>query len=945
MWKSDLIANFVFAEEPPDVTNALFELLLDLSITSPDTKEVLQPSGGDTEQADPMIAMMRSFACSSLLSLAISIGETGKILKAINYLLTSSTSNNNFKLEPIETPSILVSCQRSVQAVILGKTSRPEWLTHGFPANSFCDSFHFSPSSGFVVPSDVNPKRKSEDEKSDEEQNETSSEICEIKHSSLVFDGKYLYLLNHVNIIYKIGSGFGGTHKGQVVASKRMCNYSKKKNPAPGWIGWIKGYLYFQPNNWSTNELIKLDCETLHEVARITLGISSWCPSLAASDGDFLLLISTNKDDGFILRTLKPSTSSPSSSNEVYPSTTDSDSSSLPTYLMPVVQEVPLKLAHKCLVVCGGPSSSSSISLFEASPSLSSIEQPSSSSQTSELVSDSNKQFKLKQIQATEEEVAQVCAGKDFALIRTVSGKVLYSGRSQSLGIKHASSSNSGRWTTLPISKSPKITSLSVGHEATHVLLVSEDGSVYFCGVSKRGEDGDQGRGSSRRQPKAMKPRKMLRMEGKTVISCSSNYGTSALITKEGELYMFGKDTSHADRSTGLVSSLKNVTVTSVTLGKAHGLALTNRGLVYSFGLNHKGQCGHDFNHLSSTSSHQPSSLSTMSSGTPIDSSSDAAAASADSAVDITEDISESICPSGNHHWSYDQCMICTSCLNCTGYGAACVARMKSEVRNPGLPCGCGVGDSGCVDCGICKTCDKLSKDSMSVVVDDARAEEAVAVAIPVVAANGGPINLPPFNVDALEGLAFERGFGMIDRPINEGGRRRHPAQFQDANNIINPRDVAESALRAAIMASEAAADIRNVHVPGGQYFKQVWRRNAIEAYLGRKFRHLGRSYRNEHRPVDNNAVAECPASEKLISVGPPNVPGGANNYLHHQLDEASTGSDCETTKLSSIPPTKLNLNSKIIQVSCGIHHSVLLTENGEVFTFGSNQQGQLGSR
>lgn len=35
--------------------------------------------------------------------------------------------------------------------------------------------------------------------------------------------------------------------------------------------------------------------------------------------------------------------------------------------------------------------------------------------------------------------------------------------------------------------------------------------------------------------------------------------------------------------------------VTCVALGKAHALALTNKGHVYSFGINNKGQCGRDF--------------------------------------------------------------------------------------------------------------------------------------------------------------------------------------------------------------------------------------------------------------------------------------------------------------------------------------------------------------
>lgn len=45
----------------------------------------------------------------------------------------------------------------------------------------------------------------------------------------------------------------------------------------------------------------------------------------------------------------------------------------------------------------------------------------------------------------------------------------------------------------------------------------------------------------------------------------------------------------------GLLTDMKGIAVAAVALGKAHGILLTNRGLVYSFGLNNKGQCGRDF--------------------------------------------------------------------------------------------------------------------------------------------------------------------------------------------------------------------------------------------------------------------------------------------------------------------------------------------------------------
>ena len=54
-----------------------------------------------------------------------------------------------------------------------------------------------------------------------------------------------------------------------------------------------------------------------------------------------------------------------------------------------------------------------------------------------------------------------------------------------------------------------------------------------------------------RRQLKPSKPKRMLKMEGKSAAFVACNNGSTAVGTKEGELYMFGKDTHNADSSTG----------------------------------------------------------------------------------------------------------------------------------------------------------------------------------------------------------------------------------------------------------------------------------------------------------------------------------------------------------------------------------------------------------
>ena len=40
-------------------------------------------------------------------------------------------------------------------------------------------------------------------------------------------------------------------------------------------------------------------------------------------------------------------------------------------------------------------------------------------------------------------------------------------------------------------------------------------------------------------------------MDGKMVIVAACNNGTSALVTREGELYIFGKDSTYCDSTTG----------------------------------------------------------------------------------------------------------------------------------------------------------------------------------------------------------------------------------------------------------------------------------------------------------------------------------------------------------------------------------------------------------
>lgn len=93
---------------------------------------------------------------------------------------------------------------------------------------------------------------------------------------------------------------------------------------------------------------------------------------------------------------------------------------------------------------------------------------------------------------------------------------------------------------------------------------------MYFVGTARRGEDGDQTK--NRRQPKPTKPKKFSKVEGITMVDIACNSGTSGMVNKDGELYIFGKDSTHADYSTGIVSELKGKGLVQVRKGQQRNL-------------------------------------------------------------------------------------------------------------------------------------------------------------------------------------------------------------------------------------------------------------------------------------------------------------------------------------------------------------------------------------
>ncbi|XP_078693725.1 uncharacterized protein LOC144923233 [Branchiostoma floridae x Branchiostoma belcheri] len=72
------------------------------------------------------------------------------------------------------------------------------------------------------------------------------------------------------------------------------------------------------------------------------------------------------------------------------------------------------------------------------------------------------------------------------------------------------------------------------------------------------------------------------------------------------------------------------------------------------------------------------------------------------------------MCAQGLHHLTKGLSKVCVKCLQCTAKGKGCSMKGK-PLRPPGSCCGCAKDDSGCADCGLCRSCagEKSEEENM----------------------------------------------------------------------------------------------------------------------------------------------------------------------------------------------------------------------------------------
>ncbi|KAJ8932268.1 hypothetical protein NQ318_009222, partial [Aromia moschata] len=333
--------------EPSEVIDPLFDLMLDLATSHGPESSV--PNDG---------SHLTAVACACLLSLVVARGDTGEI----PFCYCGS----------LDMPAVLSSLQRSVHGVLLGKCLRPDWMTHGVPSNSVIDQFSVK----------------------------LPSELLNVQLSlkSLASDGQFLYLFTSKGLL-KIGTGYGGTLKGHVVIWKPDFypndNGSLVFCAGVGWSWNItfgaqstvrrvfcqlrepsrtepeRGNLFLKLYGRRGGEVLVVDRTNLLISGSVPLHNRDISSSVIFSDGDYLGIISSAKEDGFVVRILNQNTSPAS-----------------------VVSELPLKLARKCVDVLG-------VAFFE-------------------------EEFGCHTVNiGNEEEITAICAGKEFGLVKTITGKVI----------------------------------------------------------------------------------------------------------------------------------------------------------------------------------------------------------------------------------------------------------------------------------------------------------------------------------------------------------------------------------------------------------------------------------------------------------------------------------------------------------------------------------------
>ncbi|XP_061354679.1 ultraviolet-B receptor UVR8 isoform X1 [Gastrolobium bilobum] len=132
-----------------------------------------------------------------------------------------------------------------------------------------------------------------------------------------------------------------------------------------------------------------------------------------------------------------------------------------------------------------------------------------------------------------------------------------------------------------------------------HTLFLTDNGCVYAAGLN---DFGQLGISESKNYSVSVEPLRVFGHE-KKIVQISAGYNHSCAITVDGELYMWGKNSSGqlglGKRAPNMVplptkvEYLDGITIKMAALGSEHSVAISDGGEAFSWGMGMSGRLGH----------------------------------------------------------------------------------------------------------------------------------------------------------------------------------------------------------------------------------------------------------------------------------------------------------------------------------------------------------------